>query len=303
MSHDFGAPIPLDPGEKPQNPAGTNKKWGPIILEAERVARSYTTAVTLRQLHYRLVASSTGGYANKETDYTYLSKLTAEARREGHFPSLSDTTRRVVTPSHFIGPEEALTALADRFRLDRTRDQDYQVWVLFEKATLGAQVEAWTAAHGLPTAALRGYSSESLEREVFDGMQDDGRPIVAFYIGDLDPEGEDIERNFLAQSERQGVSFKHWERLAVTPQQVTEYQLVANPGKPASTRATAFTQKHGRLFQIEAEAVDPGTLRTLVMNAIQDSSWFDHETWDQVKDDEALGREQLQELADNWDSD
>jgi hypothetical protein len=47
------------------------------------------------------------------------------------------------------------------YRRDRTEGQQCQGWVLYEKATLSAQVETWTADYGIPTAALRGHSSES----------------------------------------------------------------------------------------------------------------------------------------------
>ena len=40
------------------------RDWETIIYEAEQIARSYSTAVTLRQLHYRLVAANVGGYVN-----------------------------------------------------------------------------------------------------------------------------------------------------------------------------------------------------------------------------------------------
>ena len=74
--------------------------------------------------------------------------------------------------------------------------------MLFEKATLDAQFESGSSLFGIPTAALRGYSSETLEREIFEAMDGDGRPVVVWYVGDLDPEGEDIERNFQDQAER-----------------------------------------------------------------------------------------------------
>jgi hypothetical protein len=52
----------------------------------------------LRQLHYRLVAAGANGYQNTQSDYKRLSSLTAEARRDGWFPSLSDRTRGVPSP-------------------------------------------------------------------------------------------------------------------------------------------------------------------------------------------------------------
>ena len=170
--------------------------------------------------------------------------------------------------------------------------------MLYEKATLGAQIESWVEPYGLYTAALRGYSSESLEREIFDWMDDDSRDIVVFYVGDLDPEGEDIERNFLDQAARRSMTFKHWERLTVLPSQIAPMGLVPNPGKTTSSRAPGFVAKYGRLFQIETEAIDPAVLETLVTDAITDTAWFDRSILDESTTQEEADIEALEEVAD-----
>ena len=260
-----------------------NMDWKVIVPEAARIANSYSTAVTLRQLHYRLVAANVGGYINTQNCYKYLSELTAGARREGTFPALSDRTRGIERPLSFRDPDHALVWLKKIYKRDRTEDQTVQTWVLYEKATLGAQIEGWTDEYGIPTAALRGYSSESLEREIFDAMERDARPAVVFYVGDLDPEGEDIERNFKNQARRLSVGFKHWERLTVLPPQIAQYGLVENPGKVKSSRAAGFKAKHGRLFQIETEAIDPAILERLVTKAITARKWFTKAKWEDSK--------------------
>lgn len=252
------------------------RNWKKLIIpEAARIAASYTTAVTLRQLHYRLVAANVHGYLNNMSCYKQLSAHTSEARRAGLFPPLSDFTRGVNRPLSFTGPADAIDHILHWYRRDSTEGQEHQVWLLYEKASLGAQIESWVDPYGLPTAALRGYSSESLEREIFHALEDDGRPVVVFYVGDLDPEGEDIERNFIAQAIRQGVKFEHWERLTVTLVQANA-GLAGNfnPGKDTSSRAPKFIAKYGRLFQIEVEAVDPAVLEGLVTTAITDRQWF-----------------------------
>jgi hypothetical protein len=63
------------------------RQWQPIVDEARRIANSYGTAVTLRQLHYRLVASGVGGYINTDPCYKPLSRLTSDERREGNVPA------------------------------------------------------------------------------------------------------------------------------------------------------------------------------------------------------------------------
>jgi len=146
---------------------------------------------------------------------------------------------------------------------------------------------------------MRGYSSESLEREIFDAMEDDGRPVVVWYVGDLDPEGEDIERNFQEQADRMGIVFHHWDRLTVVPAQVAALGLVPNPGKTTSSRAKGFIAKYGSLFQIEVEAVDPAVLEQLVTDAITDTSWFNEKALKASLRKEKADIKRLEDLRDS----
>jgi len=274
--------------------------WKTIIPEARRIAESYSTPVTLRQLHYRLVASGAGRYVNSESHYKRLSSLTAEERREGTFPPLLDTTRGVRRPVGWSSPIDGLNALEFQYRRDRMEFQQYQTWVIFEKSTLAAQIESWTREYGIPTAALRGYSSESLEREILDEIHRDGRDVIAYYIGDLDPDGKYIETNFIRQCEKQGVHLFKWRRLGVRYEQIAELGLVPNykPPKGDSPQAPRFIAEYGTLFQIEAEAVEPAVLEQLVTDAVTDVKWFSEGRRVESLRQEALDKEALAQAID-----
>jgi hypothetical protein len=62
----------------------THLNWQPIVERAAEMAASQSTPVTLRRLFYELVAE--GIVPNTPSAYETLSKLTAEAQREGWFP-------------------------------------------------------------------------------------------------------------------------------------------------------------------------------------------------------------------------
>lgn len=72
------------------SPHIARKTLSPIIARAAAIVAAYATAVTLRQVRYRLVAEAFGGY---RTDYKNLSRLSAEARRNGAFPTTTITGR------------------------------------------------------------------------------------------------------------------------------------------------------------------------------------------------------------------
>lgn len=262
------------------------RSWEPILERAAEIVDSYDTAVTLRQLFYRLVAAEI--IRNTRSDYTQLSSRTAAARREGWFPALEDHGREVWRPLSFDGGDEARSWLARRYRRDRTEGQEYNVYLGVEKATLTSQLRSWFGELGVPIVALRGYSSETLEREILEDIDDDGRPAVLLYTGDFDPSGEDILRNLLHQVDGR---FEEVVRVALTPEQVEEYGLPPQPGKATDTRAASFTARHGKLVQVELEALDPSTLRELYQDALD--GCFDKSIWEDVLELEAAERAEL----------
>ena len=165
---------------------------------------------------------------------------------------------------------------------------------MVEKATLVAQVRDWVDDKTIPVAALRGYSSETLDSAIERFVDGQDRDVRVLYVGDLDGEGEDIERNLSEQTGLRTV------RLAITPEQVAEFELPEEPGKSASVRAPRFVAKYGRLFQVEVEALDPDELRRLVEDALA-------ETWDDALERDVLAEESEQrarfrEFVDGFDA-
>ena len=99
--------------------------WPLILVDAAEIVLSYDTAVTLRQLFYRLVAK--GVLQNTSTAYKTLSARTAAARRNGGFPALADNTRKISQYRSFDGPDDAREWLARIYQRDRTEGQEYNI--------------------------------------------------------------------------------------------------------------------------------------------------------------------------------
>jgi hypothetical protein len=95
---------------------------------------------------------------------------------------------------------------------------------------------------------------------------------------------EDIERNFVAQAEARGVEFKHWDRLAVTPGEGADLfdAGLGSFGKESSSRAPGFVKRHGRLFQVEVEAIAPDDLQARILAAVTDSAYFDSDVYERL---------------------
>ena len=110
---------------------------------------------------------------------------------------------------------------------------------------------------------------------------------MLIYAGDFDPSGEDIERDFEERTD----CFGRVVRVALTSDQVEKYNLPPVMGKATDTRAAQFIKKHGKLVQVELDAIPPDILRDLYWQAI--SEVFDMSTWEQVIKREEMERKML----------
>jgi hypothetical protein len=245
--------------------------WQPLLTHAAALVRSYDTGVTLRQLFYRLATA--GLLPNLRSYYRRLSEQTAKARRAGTFPDLIDRTSRIEQPRSFTDWDDAQTWIRDIYRRDRTAGQEWTIYLGVEKDGMSEQLDAWfTDPLGIPHVALGGYASQTLADHVGHDIVRQGRPAVLIYAGDLDPTGEDIDRDF---EERVGV-FDKVVRVALDHAQVEEYDLIENTDPEVAAkverdpRAAGFLRRHRSLVQYEVDALDPQVLRDLYRDAIGD---------------------------------
>lgn len=270
--------------------SGSRIEWGHVLERAAAIVTSYETGVTLRQLFYRLVSEQR--IPNTTSAYKNLSRTTAEARREGWFPALIDRGRVIHRDPSWSSPAHALRALAEQYRVDRTAGQKWSIYLAVEKAGIVEQLRAWFSELGVPILALGGYSSQTYVDEVNAHAERDGRPAVLLYAGDFDPSGEDIDRDF---TERSNGVFDDVVRVALSAEQVESYGLPENPGKATDARAAGFVDRHGRLVQVELDALDPNVLEQLYADAIE--PYWDDEIAAVVIDREDEDVSQLQALA------
>lgn len=272
-----------------------NVRWGPVLNRARDIVNDYDTLVTLRQLFYRLVAELL--IPNTRSKYTYLSKLTAEARRVGDFPDLVDRGRGIVADLTFSNPDAALAYTTRIYRRDRTEGQPVSLYLGVEKAGIVNQLDAWFGELGLPILSLGGYASQSFVDEVRDDVAAQKRPAVLLYAGDFDPSGIDIIRDF----EERCDCFTEVRRIALNPEQVIEYNLPESVDPEVSEklqrdpRFDRFVARFGRATQIELDALPPDVLRSLYSDAIDD--FRDTSRFEALLAEEARERAALANLA------
>ena len=283
--------------------------WAPIIERAAEIVRSYDIAVTLRQLFYRCVSAEL--LPNTQGAYKSLSSHTADLRRNGEFPALYDRGRNILQATYFAGPAHAVRSLLGWYRLDRTAGQDHQVWLGVEKNALAGLMEEWFDDYGVPVLPLGGYSSESIDREVRQQVERDGRPAVLIYAGDFDASGMDIGRNFIDQTD----CWDHTLRVSLSEQQIEDMSLPVLEGKPLDARAPGFIAAHPVIHarhnfgfvthkskryripvQVELDAVDPQILHDLYEDALL--RFWDDNAHQDVLDQEDADKSVLTRLGD-----
>jgi len=267
----------LDPENKRER-----LRWSPIIEEAARIVAKYKTGVTLRQLFYQLVSAQL--ISNNLSCYKTLSKLTAAARRGGTFPPLIDRTRSIHQFLTFDSPRQARLWLQERYRRDRTENQDVSIYIGVEKAGIIEQLETWFGRpYGIPILALGGYMSQTYADDIVDDVRTRNRPAVLIYAGDFDPSGRDILRDL---QERCDV-FEDVRQIALLPAQIIEYSLPEQMGKATDSRSAGFVKEFSRLVQVELDALDPDVLFQLYNDAFL-------EFWNVFAYEQALNREEAE---------
>lgn len=270
-----------------------------VVARAKEIVLGYSSPVTLRQAHYRLV--SAGLIPNTPSAYRHLSSHLAAARRAGTFPDLIDTVRTVHVPPAWSGPGHILGQTPELFRLDRTLGQSTALYVAAEKDTLRQQFTDWLDELGIPVLVVRGFSSQSYVQVVAERTARDPRPAVLLYFGDFDCSGEDIERDFLTRTG----GWAYVERVLLTNAQRLRYQLPPAEGKKGDPRWPAFAARYGfdpdRPVQWEVEALEPDDLHDLLTAAVE--PFIDRQVLASVLEQEERQRAALDRFVRRWPGD
>jgi len=91
-----------------------------------------------------------------------------------------------------------------------------------------------------------------------------GKPCFVYHFGDFDPSGQDAARAIEKGLRQHAQSAEiHFERIAVTPRQIAEWNLPSRPTKQSDCRAKKFGP-----VSVELDAINPNKLRELVEEAV-----------------------------------
>jgi hypothetical protein len=202
------------------------------------------------------------GTKKPDPSSTLLSKLLTDARSAGLIDpdDINDDTRPTsqITTSETIGGyvSETLDDLFSSYCSDVHKDQSVHLELLVEKNTIYPLLRKHVAwKYRLPITSMHGYGSYPAARDVAKRFKDSGKDkLVIVYVSDLDPEGVDMPSSWKKYLEHDFGVVATVFRAAVTPGQVTNYQLPPDADvKLSSTRAPRFVAEYGdRCWEVDS---------------------------------------------------
>lgn len=272
------------------------------IVQCNAIIREYTEQgfkLTLRQLYYQLVSRAL--IPNTVQSYKSLGSLVNDARLAGliDWDAIEDRTRNLKSLSSWAGPQEIVDVCARAFRLDLWQTQPFYVEVWIEKDALVGVIEGVCEQNRVPFFACRGYTSQSemwgaamrfREKELA------GKVVHLIHLGDHDPSGIDMTRDIQGRLRLFGSEAQVF-RIALTYDQVQEYQPPPNPAKATDARYAAYAKEYGD-ESWELDALEPATIVRLIQKEVDER--IDADKWDLLIREERQGRRELRGVSEQW---
>lgn len=250
-----------------------------IIENAVNIMQGYPEGMTVRQLHYRLVAI---GMTNDIRHYKKVCSATKQARWDGllSMDDFIDRERTMYgrTDADAVTFEDRLEKAKEQIKLWMTTyqlpmwsNQENYVEVWIEKKALQGVFEPICDKFRVGLGACKGYPSLTFLNEAtarFDSQSD--KDCFILYFGDYDPSGEDIPRSIMDNIDRMDGTVEV-SRIALNPEQIKRLGLVGVPPKVKDTRTKGWEGSS----VVELDAIDPKTLRRMCEQAV--NQYFDQD--------------------------
>lgn len=257
-----------------------------ITERAIGIVAEYAGNITLRALHYRLVAL---GMTNSQNHYKRVIAAMTKARwnSDVRFGDFKDHERSVLGMTNVYETtvdaqvdhaKRQIRAWATSYRKNRWENQEYYPEVFIEKKALQGTFEPICEDMDVALCPCKGYPSLTYMHDAanrFTEAQEFGKRPIILYFGDYDPSGEDIPRSIRDTLSRMDVDVEV-KRIALMEHQVKKWKLPPAPTKMTDSRSSTWDG----LGQVELDAVEPKQIQQLCKDAIMDI--FDIKSYDDL---------------------
>lgn len=275
-----------------------------IVAASLGIFKQYDTALTLRQLFYRLVAKRV--IDNTMSNYKGLSRIMVRARETGEILGhyIEDRTRRTFNSDVGFDSiddfkescEKWARDLAGQFNMPLWKGQPRRVEVWVEKDALARICSEAAKEFNVVTCPSRGYSSFTYVAKAARRMRyyKEDPEVVVLCFGDYDPSGLDIARDLEARLNRYGAPNLTVKWIALTLDQIEAYSLPPMPAKSSDPRLTRFIADTGGSEAVELDALEPNVLTDLITEAIQ--AELDKDVWQERQAEISEQTEKVKEM-------
>lgn len=297
-------------------PKNFNSQSMLLIIKANAKIESFQSQgydLTVRQLYYQFVkedwlpdkwADPDTGSTNNQKSYGKFAMLINNARMAGliDWNAITDRTRNLQSNSHWSNPGSIIRSAAYSYALDKWENQDYRLEVWIEKDALTGIIESPCSNFDVPYFACKGYNSQSemwrAGHKRLMSYIDQGQIPVIIHLGDHDPSGIDMTRDIQERLELFSGNRIKIERIALSMDQIQEFNPPPNPAKITDTRAKGYIAEFGR-ESWELDALDPDILSSLVRDTI--ARFVDKDLYDETCSKEEEQRSLIEKVASNWE--
>lgn len=278
---------------------GLRSKSLPLAFVAVEIAFN-EKPITLRGLMYRVVSAGLLPSTDKE-HYTRLGRIMTTLREAGAVPFswIVDNIRATDKPSSWSGLEDFAESVREAYRKDFWASMPDYVHVIVEKDAIAGVLAPTTREYDVRLSPIRGYVSLSFAHEIASTWNRISKPIYAYYLGDFDPSGFDLERDIREKLNRYCTSPFWWERLGVNEDDFDAFDLIPLAVKTKDRRSKRFVQEHGHRCA-ELDAIPATELRGRVEQAI--TQHIDKKRWQKLQQTERVERESIAKIASGWGS-
>ena len=276
----------------------------PIIVQALPILKEFADAgyrVTLRQLHYQFVSRNI--MPNTKQTYRKICVAMRNGRLGGiiGWDIIEDRTRNLRSLSRWRNPAGIVDACAEQYHTDFWKNQKYRAEIWIEKDALLGIIEETCNRWDVPHFSCRGYDSISELHESalrIKRYNDVGQVVKILYAGDHDPSGLNMGTTIKRTLKEFDAGFE-FERIALNGEQIKRLNPPSIPVKERDPRSKKYRGQYGDECW-ELDTLPPQVLNEIIENAII-SCIDDTSDFDERRQEDIEGREQLRVLGDNFD--
>jgi hypothetical protein len=267
------------------------------LIEAMHAAAKAAHPITGRGIGYKLF--TTGLIPSMEqANMQRVYRLLKEARERGMIPWewIVDETRELERRPSWADPADFVRTARRAYRRDHWDTQPLRVEVWSEKGTVRGVLAPVLDRYGVGFRVMHGFSGATTVYDV--AQDDDGRPMVALYVGDWDPSGLCMsEQDLPNRVAKYGGDHIILIRVALRLEHLDGLPSFPASDKNEDTRYKWFVRNFGERCW-ELDALDPNDLRELAEEAIKNH--IEPRAWERSVVIEQAQCESLRTVLDSW---